>query len=99
MVGVIAFPTGRAVPEPRPTILSSEWLRGFRISQVLRPDGSSFTVTVPSLGVADGTEHLAPRHRWITDDSGRREPPYCGLVRLAAALSGSGSGTPDPPHR
>ncbi len=92
MMGVVNdLSAGRRRSEPRPTILSGEWLRGFRISRVHRPDGSSFTVTVPSLGVADGTEHLAPRHRWIGEDSGRREPSSASVLRLAAALGGTGA--------
>jgi hypothetical protein len=74
----------------RPTVHCTGWLRGFRISRVLRPDGSSFTVTVPALGVAEGTEHLAPHHRWITEDGGRRPPSHAALLRLAAALRGGG---------
>lgn len=91
MIGpVIEHSPGRHRPEARPTVLSSQWLRGFRISRVRRPDGSSFTVTVPSWGMADGAEHLAPRHRWIRDDGGRREPSSASVLRLAAAISGAG---------
>lgn len=87
---MIEHTPGRTRPEQRPTILSSGWLRGFRVSRVRRPDGSSFTVTVPSMGVADGTEHLAPRHRWICDEGGRREPSSASLLRLATAIAGMG---------
>jgi hypothetical protein len=43
------------------------------------------------MGVADGTEHLAPRHRWIRDEGSRREPSSASLLRLATAISGIGS--------
>ncbi len=72
---------------PRPVVITGEWIRGFRVSKVVRPDGSSFTVSVPSLGVDDGTEHLAPRHRWIRMDGGQRDPSCTSVLRLVAALS------------
>jgi hypothetical protein len=73
---------------PGPLVLSSEWHGGTRVSKVLRTDGSMFTVTVPSLGVYDHTEHLAPRQPWITDDSGRPELSTVAALRLAAAVAG-----------
>ncbi len=90
MSTVIELRAGNDDPAARPTILTAGWLRGFRVSTVRRPDGSWFTVSVPSQGVAEGTEHLAPGHRWITGDGAPR-PSDASLLALAAAVSGAAS--------
>jgi hypothetical protein len=68
----------------RPVVLSSEWHRGERTSRVLRPDGSTFTVTVPRLGMDERIECLVPQHPWISDDTGRPDLSTTGFVRLAS---------------
>lgn len=79
-------PGDRHADGPRPLILDSRWHAGARVTRVLRPDGTIFTVTVPSLGVYEHTEHLAPRHPWITDERGAPELSTVGALRLAAAV-------------
>jgi hypothetical protein len=91
MSTVIERHAGRDDAAARPTILTAGWLRGFRVSTVRRPDGSWFTVSVPSKGVAEGTEHLAPGRRWITGD-GPPRPSDASLLALAAVVSGAGAG-------
>jgi hypothetical protein len=67
-------------------ILTSRGRRGERISRVLRPDGSIFTVTVPRLGMDERIGHRGPEDPWISHGAGRPEPTRAGLLRLAAAV-------------
>jgi len=83
---------GRCHDVARPVVLASEWHGGARVSRVRRPDGSVFTVTVPGLAVYDHTEHLAPAHPWISDDTGQPQLTTVGALRLVAALDPSSGG-------
>ena len=73
---------------PRPLVLGTHRCGDKRISRVLRPDGSMFTVTVPSRGMEDrpgGDDTTGrSRRRWIS--GGRSEPSVDGLDRLASAV-------------
>ena len=96
MGAVTEFRPGREAPPDRPTVATSGWMGGFRVSTVRRVDGSTFTVTVPCAGVAEETEHLAPRRRWISGEGSRR-PSDTSLLALAAAVVGAGCGPPATP--
>jgi hypothetical protein len=87
LLGHSLFRTGglRTDGELRPVVLSSAWHQGDRVSKVLRPDGSVFTVTVPRLAMDDRTAHLVAGRRWISDDGGGPRLSGSGLVRLATA--------------
>jgi hypothetical protein len=70
--------------EFRPTIVGSEWVRGERRSTIRRPDGSTFTVTVPPIGMDECTDGVHWPHGWIT---GGREPHApSGLLQLHRAV-------------
>jgi hypothetical protein len=72
-------------PGPGPVVLGSHRCGGSRISRVLRPDGSMFTVTVPG---GDGSVRCSRSRPWISDDSGRSELTGDGLAALASAAMG-----------
>jgi hypothetical protein len=99
---------GRAIPEEpaeRPTIASRETADGSRVSTVRRPDGSSFTVSVPAGAMEDEAGKWS--RRWITGDPPSGPASDAGLRRLAdlvvipgdAILASRRHGSPVHRHR
>ncbi|MGP0110740.1 MAG: hypothetical protein ACLPR9_18110 [Acidimicrobiales bacterium] len=80
---------GAAGSRGRATVLRCEQVGGRRISTLLRPDGTTFTVTVPAGGmdayeVAGDTGTGAA---WIIDDGAEREPSAASLHQLALSVA------------
>jgi hypothetical protein len=71
--------------DARPVVLTCGWRYGERISRVLRPDGTAFTVTVPRLGLSEHNQLTAAVRPWISEDTGRSELSDRGALSLAAA--------------
>jgi hypothetical protein len=85
----------------RPTVAWTECLGGLRVSTVVRPDGSAFTVRVPidrvdevdEVDGADGSQsgrtgHAGFERSWIVDHGRPRPPSNASLYRLARAVAG-----------
>jgi hypothetical protein len=79
----------------------TECLGGLRVSTVVRPDGSAFTVRVPvdrvddtdGVDVFDGAHgrragHAGFEPSWIVDHGHPRPPTNASLYRLARAVAG-----------
>ncbi|MBF6556281.1 MAG: hypothetical protein IVW52_08920 [Acidimicrobiales bacterium] len=67
----------------RPTIVSSEWVEGERRSTILRPDGSTFAVTVPAGGMDESADDAEWGHEWIAGDRGPHRPAGLWLLHRA----------------
>ena len=80
---------GAAGSRGRATVLRCEQVGGRRISILLRPDGTTFTVTVPAGGM-DACEvagDTGPGAAWIIDDGAEREPSAASLHQLALSVA------------
>jgi hypothetical protein len=67
----------------RPTIASTEWVSGGRRSIIVRPDGSTFAVTVPAGGMDESADDAEWAHDWIAGDRGPHRPPGLSLLHRA----------------
>ncbi len=76
----------------RPTVAWTECLGGVRVSTVVRPDGSAFTVRVPIDRVDEEPDARGGRagfeRSWIVDHGPPRPPSNTSLFRLASAVAG-----------
>ena len=73
----------------RATVLSCEQVGGRRISTLLRPDGTTFTVTVPAGGIdtCEAAGDTGTGGAWIAEDGAPRQPSAASLLRLADSLA------------
>ena len=75
--------TRRALDYQRPIIVSIERVQGERRSTVLRPDGSTFAVTIPAMGMDECTDHVEWPREWITHEGEPRTPTGLSLLHYA----------------